>query len=105
MCIYGGDLLEILKADYVGMLNCANDLSHHVIRLRDEIEKLKFVLNDIDIFWKGEANAEFHLALNKDFVVMEALCLKMKYSSKMIKDAVNEYVDVENIINQMIGGI
>ena len=97
--------MEILKADYVGMIESANSMAHHARRLFDEIERLKNVLADIDVFWDGVANYEFHLALNEDFVVMEALCVKIKYSSKLLKDAVAEYVTAENIINQMIGGL
>lgn len=97
--------MEILKADYVGMLNRANDLSHRARELSTEIDRLKYVINDIDIFWEGEANAEFHIAMNEDFVIMEALCLKIRYSSKLIKDGVNEYVLAENYISQLIGGL
>jgi len=96
--------MDVIKADYVGMINSANSLSSNVYKLTNEIDRLKAVLNDIDIFWEGEANLEFHIALNMDFAVMEALCVKIRYSAKLLKEAVDEYVSVELMISRMIGG-
>jgi len=97
--------METLVADYVGMINRANELSYRARELSTEIDRLRYVINDIDIFWEGLANEEFQIAMNEDFVVMEALCVKIRYSSGLIKNAVNEYVLAENYISQLIGGL
>ncbi len=97
--------MEPIKADYVGMINKSDELWKLTLKLMEEITRLISVMDNIDIFWDGEANTEFKLALNEDFAVMEALCLHIRLSAKLIKDAVLAYVDVERLIESMIGGI
>ena len=96
--------MEIIAADYVGMIQKSDELGYLLTKLVAEINRLKMVMNDIDIFWDGEANSEFKLALNADFCVMEALCLKVRLSANLLKQAVYDYVQTENEINYLIGG-
>lgn len=96
--------MEAINADYVGMLQQSDRLFQLVSDLVKEINRLKYVINDVDIFWDGEANYEFCLAMNSDFAVMEALCLQIKLSSNLLAEAVSEYVGTEKEIEAMIGG-
>lgn len=96
--------MEIIHADYVGMLNRKDQLMTLLRRLVDEIDSLKYVLNDIDIFWEGEANEAFHLSLNEDFAVMDALCLKLSVAFEIIGEAVSEYVLADITVSGIIGG-
>ena len=91
-------------ADYVGMVQQKDRLHQLLNDLIKEINRLKYVLNDVDIFWDGEANYEFCLAMNSDFAVMEALCLQIRLSSNLLGEAVDEYVQTENEIGSLIGG-
>lgn len=97
--------MEPIKADYVGMINKSDELWKLAYRLMDEIVRISDVMENIDIFWDGEANTEFKLSLNEDFVVMQALCLHIKLSAKLIKDAVMAYVETERLIETIIGGL
>ena len=97
--------MEVISADYVGMLKEADELTNCRKKLGDEIRRLKYVMNDLDIFWDGEANEEFHLTLNEDFAVMETLLFGIKISSNLLKQAVSDYVDTENEINMLIGDV
>ena len=94
-----------VKADYVEMINDADAFCKLAGRLYMEISRLKYVLKDVDIFWEGMANAEFHITLDADFLTMETLCLKIKYAGELLKMAVYEYVKIENALRDMIGGI
>lgn len=97
--------MEPVKADYIAMLESAEGIWRLTVKLEEEISKLKAVLNDIDIFWQGEANSAFHLALNEDFLIMEALCLKFKYSANLIRRAVEEYSAGDSIVSCIVGGL
>lgn len=97
--------MEALRADYIGMINSAARFGKLSNELYMEISKLKYVLSDVDIFWDGMANAQFKLTLDNDFIMMETLCLKIRYSGILLKEAVEGYVQVEKVLYEMIGGI
>lgn len=96
--------MEAIVADYVGMVQQSDRLFQLSAELVKEINRLKYVLNDVDIFWDGEANYEFCLAMNSDFAVMEALCLQIRVASNLLGEAVNEYAVTEKEIELLIGG-
>ena len=97
--------MEVLKVDYVGMVNDANSFVKLARRLSTEISNLKDAFCELDIFWDGMANAQFKVTLESDFLTMEAMALKIRHAGAMLKEAVDEYVSVENILNEMIGGL
>lgn len=96
--------MEIIQADYVEMLNRKDRLLNLLRELVNEIDSLKYVLNDIDIFWEGEANEAFHLSLNEDFAIMDVLCLKLSMAFEKIGEAVSEYVLTDITVSGIIGG-
>lgn len=94
--------MQYIKADYVKMALLADEFSDLAFRLSEEIRNLTLTMNDLDIFWKGEANDMFHLALNEDFVIMQTLCLKIKNAATILRECVGEYIQTEIYINELI---
>lgn len=97
--------MEMLKADYVGMLGSAEAFVKLAYRLLCEISKLKLSFRELDIFWDGMANTQFRVMLEGDFLEMEAICLRLRRAGVLLKNAVEEYVAVEKSLNDMIGGL
>jgi len=97
--------VEILKVDYVGLLAKAKRLCSEYAKIKNNIDKLMEVTEDMDIFWDGDANTVFIVHMNEDIAIMETLLYKMETNIRIIMETIRGYQETEKIVNQIIGGL
>jgi len=69
------------------------------------IEELRESAGRLELFWDGEANAAFILAMEEDFFKICVLQTYVKQAAGLLIMAVMDYQKTELIIQQKIGGI
>lgn len=97
--------MVLLAANYVRIKQDTDKLAGLYSSLQREIRIMQSSLRGLDIFWDGDANAEFHMVLNEDFALIAVLCINIRNAISLLDEAVSEYQKTEFIVNQMIGGI
>lgn len=76
-----------------------NDLSKKVA---SELEKMKVKTQELDIFWDGEANAEFLLNFNESMLSINISLEKIKRGGTFLSYALYRYQISERRIQELI---
>lgn len=69
------------------------------------ISHLEMVTDNLEIFWEGEADNNFHTAINTDYAAFKLLINDIEGSIKRLQEGLDSYQKTEVLVNQMIGGI
>lgn len=94
--------MEILSVDYMALMNRAKELAKHIDTVEGNIKDLNDVTKDLNIFWDGEANNEFVVAIGEDVAKTVVLLGVIRQTIKLIIMAINEYQTTEKVIKQII---
>ena len=94
--------MEILSVDYMALMNRAKELAKHIDMVEGNIKDLNDVTKDLNIFWDGEANNEFVVAIGEDVAKTVVLLGVIRQTIKLIIMAINEYQTTEKVIKQII---
>ena len=95
----------VVMAQYGAINQKTQELKNLYLEMNREIRRMNHIVTDLDIFWDGDAQAEFLLAYNRGFTMISAIMLKISKTIELLLWALSEYQKTENIIEQMIGGI
>lgn len=78
------------------------DLSRSI---KEELSKMQDTAGNLDIFWDGEANAEFLLNFNSGMLSACLLLEKIKRFGTFLSYAISRYQASEKEISELIGGL
>lgn len=70
-----------------------------------EIETMEIAAKDLDIFWDGEANAEYLLNVSADLLNAKLLIQKVKRCGNFLAYSLSRYQSSERQIYEMIEGL
>ena len=93
------------KNEYVSFYKRIQELKELTGRVRENIDSITEEVTTLDIFWDGDANAEFMTSVSEDIAFCNAILLKISLSIKMLDKAYSQYQEMEKVIEQIIGGI
>lgn len=97
--------MEIFSADYVQFKNRLERLSECLIRVENNVREITDATENLDIFWDGDANGAFVMAINEDIAYIEAVLMKIRKYIDLLNTAYKEYQEAEKVINIIVGGM
>jgi len=97
--------METFSADYNAFYRHVRELSNKCIGLEKNISEITDATENLDIFWDGDANNAFILAINEDLAIIGAILLKIRKCIVILNTAYREYQETEKVINSIVGGI
>lgn len=101
----GGDFTEIFEADYVRIADSLRECSKKCSQMEAGIRSLTDAVQNLDIFWNGDANTMFITNLNEDIACIEVFLAKVRQFVRDGMDALEQYQENEKVIEQIVTGI
>lgn len=96
--------MEGFSINYVIFQKRLHEVAAHLNSLGKEINSLTEYVENLDIFWDGDANNAYKIRVYSDIDKMNA-CIENTYElMKMCDEAVANYQETEKVVMQMIGG-
>lgn len=95
----------IRMTDYASMARELNKLIDIARKIKTELSSMQKYAGNLDVFWDGEANAEFILNVNTGIHSANLLLEKIKRFGTFLSYALSRYQASEKEISDLIGGI
>lgn len=103
--IRGRSDMEAFMVDYASLMTRLQELSEKCIRVEENVREITEVTENLDIFWDGDANGAFVMAINEDIAFIEAVIICLRTNIRLLNMAYKEYQETEKVINKIIGGL
>lgn len=92
----------LIFIDYKMANTKLNELIGIANRVRCEIETMEGIIEELGIFWKSDAQAQYAMLLNADLYTVEAMLINIKKRAKELAEAIKCFDDVERSVELMI---
>lgn len=97
--------MELLSVDYRNLLSCSKELREKCLMVERNISKVCDITQELDIFWDGDANAQFVTVINENLIFMESVIINIRTVISDLIRIIEEYQDTEKVVSQIVGGI
>ena len=94
--------MNVFCVDYSNFVIRAKKLSELVGETINNIRELNDVVKELDIFWDGDSNDEFVIAVGEDIAKVMVVLDIVRALVRELIEAFDEYQETEKIIGLMI---
>lgn len=95
----------IRMTDYAAMARELNKFIEIARKIKKELSSMQKCAGNLDVFWDGEANAEFILKVNSGIYSANLLLEKIRRFGTFLSYALSRYQASEKEISELIGGL
>lgn len=97
--------MELLSVNYKNLLGSSKELRKKCLLVEEDVSRVCDITQELDIFWDGDANAQFITAINENLIFMETVIINVRTVISDLIKIIEEYQDTEKVVSQIVGGI
>ena len=97
--------MEVFAADYIKLCDGTKSLGNRCRELEEIIRKIAEDTENLDIFWDGDANGAFVMAINDDLAFIESVLMKIRECIRGLNSVYKEYQENEKVVQRIVEGM
>lgn len=96
--------MDGFSINYMIISKRLKEVGEHINLLTKELSKLAVYVENLDIFWDGDANNAYKIRVFRDINRLSESMAEVVELMELCDSALKSYQDTEKVISQMIGG-